>query len=462
MIRAAKEVVNNKRKCRTVAKEYDIAHVTLRRYCLKLNHSTAGSEAGNTSEIHVGYRKNQQVFTDAEEKLVTEYLLKVANLYYGLCPKEVRKLAYDFAMKNGKRVPKSWTEDKMAGVDWFTGFLKRNANISLGTPDATSLSGAVGFSRHNVQTFFTNLEIFMNRHNFAPQDVWNIDEICCTPVPKPSQIIAGKGVKQVGATTSAEHGVVVTVCCGINALGNFIPPMFVFPQVNFNDRFVRDGPIGCIGAAHPSGCMTGTNFLKFMKHFVHHAHCTPEHPVLLLLDNHDSNASVQVLDFARNNGVLMLSFPPHCSRKLQPLDRTVYFPFKKFFNDCCGSWLMQNKGRTMTIYDIPGIVRRAFPMAMTQMNITAGFKVAGIYPFNRNVFGEEEFFLVTDRPNPSTMCSTADDGTISDQDFIVKVKVESEFVEHSSFQDKGPKHNGILPIAVEDIGEFCMQVYLQQ
>jgi len=59
---------------------------------------------------------------------------------------------------------------------------------------------------------------------------------------------------------------------------------------------------------------------------------SPQSPALLLLDNHESHLSIAVLDYAKTNGVVMLSFPPHCSHRLQPLDRTVFGPFKKFYN----------------------------------------------------------------------------------------------------------------------------------
>lgn len=57
----------------------------------------------------------------------------------------------------------------------------------------------------------------------------------------------------------------------------------------------------------------------------------------------------------------------------------------------------------MTIYDIPGIVSIALPLAATQNNITAGVRVSGISPFDRNIFPDSEFLppYVTDRPNPN-------------------------------------------------------------
>lgn len=57
-----------------------------------------------------------------------------------------------------------------------------------------------------------------------------------------------------------------------------------------------------------------------------------------------------------------------------------------------------NPGKRMTIYDISQIAAGALPDATSPRNITSGFKVSGIHPFNPNVFGEDEFLpsIVTD------------------------------------------------------------------
>ncbi|ESN93146.1 hypothetical protein HELRODRAFT_181253 [Helobdella robusta] len=50
----------------------------------------------------------------------------------------------------------------------------------------------------------------------------------------------------------------------------------------------------------------------------------------------------------------------------RPLDRTVYGPLKRFINAACDGWMRSNLGKTMSIYDIPGIAANAFPFALTQ------------------------------------------------------------------------------------------------
>lgn len=119
--------------------------------------------------------------------------------------------------------------------------------------------------------------------------------------------------------TSAERGTLVMLCCAVNAMGNSVPrTFFLFPRVYFKDVMLNGAPTGSKGTAHPSGRMTSDNFIEFLKHFTYHVKCTVQSPVLLLLDNHDSHISVASIEYAKNNGIIMLTFPPHCSHKLQP------------------------------------------------------------------------------------------------------------------------------------------------
>ena len=129
-------------------------------------------------------------------------------------------------------------------------------------------------------------------------------------------------------------------------------------------------------------------------------------------DNHDSHISIPVIEFAKENGIIMLSFPPHCSHKLQPLDRSVYGPLKKYYNVACDNWMVNNPGKPMAIYEVAQCVAQAFPQAFTATNTQAGFRVSGISPFNSHVFTDDEFMTsyVTDRPQcqPSAMSTMED------------------------------------------------------
>lgn len=64
-------------------------------------------------------------------------------------------------------------------------------------------------------------------------------------------------------------------------------------------------------------------------------HFIPRKPpgkVLLILDGHSSHSSaVNMLEAARDNDVILLCLPSHTTSALQPLDRSVFGPFKKYY-----------------------------------------------------------------------------------------------------------------------------------
>lgn len=218
------------------------------------------------------------MFEPEQENLLVQYLKKASDIYFGLTPKKVRRFAYTYAVACNRKIPPSWADREIAGVDWFSCFMKRNKSLSIRSAQSTSLARATSFNRTNVEAFFKNLTTVMKRLKIGPSDIWNIDETGVTTVHKPNRVVGRKGFRQIGRITSAERGTLVTVAVAVNAAGNSIPPFIVFPRVNYQPHFVRDGPVGCEGDANPSGWMVEKNFLKFAKHFVHHARCSPARP----------------------------------------------------------------------------------------------------------------------------------------------------------------------------------------
>jgi hypothetical protein len=174
--------------------------------------------------------------------------------------------------------------------------------------------------------------------------------------------------------------------------------MMIFPRVNFRDYMLAGAPTGTVGAANPTGWTSSEIFLQWMKHFIENTRATKEKPVLLLLDNHESHVSIAAIDLAKENGVVLLTFPPHCSHKLQPLDVSVYGPLKRYFGDACNSWQLANPAKTLTIYNMAELLGTTFGRAMTAPNIIAGFRRPGISTFDRHTFSDDEFLscFVTD------------------------------------------------------------------
>ncbi|XP_031332515.1 uncharacterized protein LOC116162896 [Photinus pyralis] len=394
-LRNALEEVRKGSSIRRVAISFNISKSSLAR------HVSASQHVHNIVEFK--YNPNiavKQVFSTQQEEMICQYLKTASKMHYGLSTKQVKRLAYQYAIALKLQLPRQWEEKKEAGKEWLFGFMRRNRTLSIRAPEATSLSRSTSFNEKNVGDFFSNVKKLYDRHAFRADLIWNCDETALTTVHKPPKIIGEKGAKQIGQVTSAERGQLITLCCFVNATGNTVPPAFVFPRVNFKDFMLHGAPPGSLGLSHKSGWMTSDNFLLTLRHFIKHIKCSRDDPVVLFLDNHDSHVNISVIQEAKDNGVLLITFPPHCSHRLQPLDVCVYGPLKARYNQACDNWMTANPGKTLTIYNIAELGGSAFNSACTKDNIIKGFQKTGIWPYNPSVFSNDDFLMsyVTDRP----------------------------------------------------------------
>ena len=114
------------------------------------------------------------------------------------------------------------------------------------------------------------------------------------------------------------------------------------------------------------------HFLHCFKHFVKHAKCSINNPVMLMMDNQSSHISFAGADFAKENWLWPVTFYLHTSHKLQPLDQTVLGPFKCFYRNALANWMREHPNAVFSIYSLVAIAKTAFDLAFTRNNILSG------------------------------------------------------------------------------------------
>lgn len=177
----------------------------------------------------------------------------------------------------------------------------------------------------------------------------------------------------------------------INACGNHLPPVYVFPRIRANARFSHGCFPGSLILNSKSGWMVAELFIDVLKHIQKNSNCCKEQPILILLDNHASHCSLESIIYCRDNGIILLSFPPHTSHRLQPLDVSVFAPFKRFCKKSFNDFLITHHGKQISIYDVAKLTDQPFQMAFTPSNILSGFNATGIYPLNSQIFVYSDF-----------------------------------------------------------------------
>ena len=267
--------------------------------------------------------------------------------------------------------------------------MKRHPELSLCQLEAISLSWATGFNQVQVGKFYNNLKQLKTEKNIPVARIYNVDESGISTVTKATnQIVASKGMKQVGKLTSSERGKIITIICAINAQGNFIPPFFIFPCKRLVPALLYGATHGAKGITSSSGWTDGKIFQAWLQHFQAIVNSSIDEKVMLILDNYSSHLYLPAINFARKHGIEILSIPPHTSHKLQPLDLTFFGPLKTYYSQEIDKWMVDNPGKCVMEYNVAQLLNAAYEKAATLRNALNGFRSNRIVPFNPDVFSE--------------------------------------------------------------------------
>ena len=194
----------------------------------------------------------------------------------------------------------------------------RQHKLSVRNPKSTSMNRVVAFDREKVTRFSELLKSLYDCEKIEPHRTYNLDESGVTTVPEPWKILALKGRNQVGRIASGKKGRTVTVVASINATEHFLPPAIIFPRQHTNDGLLHGALRRTVGYNSGNGWIDSTLFLRYLNHFIKHVKPTPDSKVLLILDNHVSHKSLEAIDKATANGIILLTLPPtlsvSCSR----------------------------------------------------------------------------------------------------------------------------------------------------
>jgi len=439
MQQAITDIKNKTFTIRAASRAYGIPRTTIQDV-MRSKSKTTGSR-----EYTAGKIGRKPILGDVFESELKDYALKMSGLYYGITKHDLCKLAYQVAERNNIEHP--FNEDrKMAGTDWFHGFLKRNPDLTMRMPEATSLSRVIGFRRSEVNRFFDNLrQVFAQ--GIDPGRLFNVDETGLSTVPtQRDHVLAPKGRKQVARASSAERGITITVVGCISATGVFIPPMLIFPRKNFCKRLMIGAPPGAIGSCSPSGWINSDLFIIWLKHFIKSSGASMENKTVLLLDNHESHISLAAFELCRSNGISVISFAPHTSHRCQPLDLTVYGPLKTAYFKRCSDWMASNCGQRIKDENVAALFSDAYCKIATVDKCVNGFRAAGIWPLNSAIFGDEDFAAADHLLHGRSLAdkSSGNSSTVVTSNDISAVGTPSSSVNHASSEGKSAEQCGIV------------------
>ncbi|KAB0801682.1 hypothetical protein PPYR_03868 [Photinus pyralis] len=373
MEHALKAYRENKIGLNECCRQFNIPKPTFKR------HLNSKNRKANEHIQHIG---RLTVFTSEIEEELTQYLLKLENLMFGVTIHDVRRLAFELAEKKG--VAHNFNKEKgLAGKAWYYGFMKRHPNLSLRQPEKVSLSRVCGFNKENVYKFFDILEKLVDEHGFTAVTMFNVDESGFSTVQKKIK----KSSRQ-----KERNKLVVCLVENVGGAGQCVPPMIIFKRKRMANELMIGSLPGSIVTISDSGYINSELFVQWLQHFIKTIKPTIDNKVLLLLDGHTTHSkNLKALELAKENGVVILQLPGHTTHRLQPLDVSFFKPMESYFTQEVEKWLRNNPGKAISQYNMTALLCEAYSRAATINTFVNGFRAAGIWPVNRHVFSVGDF-----------------------------------------------------------------------
>ncbi|KAK4325093.1 hypothetical protein Pmani_004249 [Petrolisthes manimaculis] len=379
--------------------------------------------------------KVNMVFTPEQEGLIVKYTIQAAQMFYGLPRIEVRRMVYNYAHAcKSKSIPEAWERNRMATTDWYYSFMERHPDLVLKAPEGMSIARIVAFNKVNVETFFKAYTLALEKYQFTPDRIFNLDESSLSTVMKPCKVVCARG-KPVATQVTRERGETMTFVGIISAAGQAVPPVFIIPRARWNPTFMRNTSFGSKGILHPSGWMNGDCFVQTLQHLHERSGSSDENKILLIMDNAECHMNINVVEFAIRHGIVIVTLPPHTTDKLQPLDVSVFGPFKTFLRALLNDHALMHPNEHITVHQLPEFACDAWTKAANPVNILSGYRATGIWPVNRLIFPDEAFVgaQVTERPAPP-------------EDFVVEVGPPSSDGANSSDGEDQPPASQVIDL----------------
>ena len=174
------------------------------------------------------------------------------------------------------------------------------------------------------------------------------------------------------------------------------------------------------------GWSTSLNFLM-----LHRKHLSSSYLMAIIA------ITLEAVDMARQHGIHMLTFPPHCTHKMLPLDCTYFRSLKAAYNTAVDSWMTSNPRRRVTVFEMAHLFGQAFLRTATAEKAVNGSRSCGLWPYDPNVFDDADFAAsaVTEEEDPSQIQVASSTVMQAEQSSVSEdnpVPIVSNFEKHIS------------------------------
>ena len=215
----------------------------------------------------------------------------------------------------------------------------------------------------------------------------NVDETGIDrPDPKKIRVMAPPKSDAALAIARAKVDHVTLVGC-IDAAGGHMPALLIHKGSNELStaalQRTAGTPSNVAWAVSSTGYMNGKIWLQVLQFIVAQKKPTADKPILVIADNHSTRYDIAAIEWAKEHHCHVFTLPPNCTSVTQPLDISVYGPFKNYLGQDMDEKMCNGIQITRTL--LPMMIINAWNKAASVQNIRSGWRAAAMSTFHNSM-----------------------------------------------------------------------------
>ena len=333
--------------------------------------------------------------TPIEEEVMIQYILDLDTRGFGPRLASVEDMAnYILKSRGGRRVGKLWAHR----------FVQRQPALKTRFNRVYDFQRALCEDPELIGGWFQLVKNMRTKYGVLDCDFYNFDEtgfmmgIIC-----PAMVVTRADRRGRGKAVQPGNREWATAIACISAEGWSIPPFLVVKGSYHLSNWYTEGGLPHDWVIKPTsnGWTTNETGLDWLKHFDKHTASRARGPYrMLVLDGHESHESAEFQEYCKAHNIITLCLPPHSSHLTQPLDVGCFSPLKKAYGRQIETFIKAHINH-ITKVEFFLAFKRAYLQAVSVQNAQAGFRGAGLVPFNPEaVLSKLDVRLQT--PTPTT------------------------------------------------------------
>lgn len=243
-------------------------------------------------------------------------------------------------------------------------------------------------SRMDLTPYFDHLKKELD--GVLPQCIINYDETNISDDPGRKKILTRRGSKRAERVIDYSKSSTSVMFSG-TANGELLPPYIVYKAENLYTTWTEGGPTGCRYNRSRSGWFDNVIFKDWFDTVVlpyfDKIDENQEEPTtkVMIGDNLSSHLSLDIIEKCKTHNIRFMMLPHNATHLCQPFDVAFFKGLKVSWRRVLTEWKLKNRGN-LPKDKFPELLKKVFkelsPRSM--INLTAGFRAGGIYPFNPN------------------------------------------------------------------------------